>query len=159
MCNVRTTTVITFIFRINTLSFPLCRHISPGGGGLLFCLPETQAVKISPLLHPWLCPNPVPWNNSPARAWLRFLSPQPEEGRPAVLRAERPSAARYEEEDEESRSPPSRHRRGSFASRRLRVCGHLKAFFPRLPVFASSASDRRALIFPHGARVRHKSFS
>lgn len=36
MCDVRTTTVITFIFRINTLSFPLCRHFWLGGRGWFY---------------------------------------------------------------------------------------------------------------------------
>lgn len=169
MCNVRTTTAITFIFRINTLSFPLRRHISPRGGGrLYFVFPKLKLSKFrlsfTPDFAPTSCLEITP------RLSLGSASPLRLRREAGGLWAERPSAVRYEQEDEESRSRPVPvcHRLAplprSLSAGSIRLAP-AAGVWPPQSIFSAPGclqlvgSDRRPLIFLHGVRVRHESFS
>lgn len=154
----RQTTVITFIFRINAFPFPLCRHISQRGRADFFLL-ETQAVKIMPFLHPWRSPSPIPRNNLPL-CLSSFTPPasvplfSARKGRMTVCRLSVHLRCERRRRRKKMRNPDSDlflsitislhssifSRSRLFASQNsLRVRGHLKAFFPCLPVFSLSA--------------------
>lgn len=131
MCDVRTATVITFIFRINTLSFPLCRHFGREGEAhfIFFSPPKSSCQNFA-------FPSPLT-ASTPSLEITQFAQKIKKERKEKVSELRLvPLRRRFDEEDEESRfgAVPVCHRLA-----RLRVCGHLKAFFPCLPVCSSSA--------------------
>lgn len=174
MCNVRITTPITFIFRINTLPFPLCRHISQRGEAhsiFSSCGSSCQnAAFLSPLTLPSaqsLEITPLPCLSAFTPPCLGFFLWQ--RGEDDGLSTERPSAVRAEVEDEESRFWPVAvcHRLAllqrfpSLGYSPHTVCG----VWPPQSIFSMPAclqlvdSDHWLLISLHGVRVRHEPFS
>lgn len=181
MCDVRTATVITFIFRISARPFPLRLHILQQGRGCFFCFYFFfSSLKLSKFCLSFT-PNAAPaqslkityHRDSPFRSpcmgsasFLYFCQRREDDS----LWTERPSAVWDKEEDEESRfwPVPVCHRLALLQRFLPLDFIHLiesAGVWPPQSIFSMPAClqlvglDRRLLIFLHGVRVRHEPFS